>query len=90
MKNKIDIKNITEYGIKIVMNEDKIIKEGKYTLEEIYANTDGIKRFLVELKGSKKISSIKKLIPKKEETEIIEIVFDKKESKIDLPNLKDL
>ena len=37
----------------------------------------------------KRLSSIKKLIPKKEETEI-EIVFDKKESKIDFPNLKDL
>ena len=51
MKNKIDIKNITEYGIKIVMNEDKIIKEGKYTLEEIYANIDD----LADFSGMKKI-----------------------------------
>ena len=56
---------------------------------KIYKDTDGIKRFLVELKDSKKISSIKKLIPKKEGTEI-EIVFDEKESKIDFPDLKNL
>ena len=42
---------ITEYGIKIVMNEDKIIKEGKYTLEEIYANIDD----LADFSGMKKI-----------------------------------
>ena len=29
--NKIDTNNITEYGIKIVMDEEKIIREGKYT-----------------------------------------------------------
>ena len=51
MVNQIDIKNITEYGIKIVMNEDKIIKEGKYTLEEIYANIDD----LADFSGMKKI-----------------------------------
>ena len=45
MVNQIDIKNITEYGIKIVMNEDKIIKEGKYTLEEIYKNIDDLAEF---------------------------------------------
>ena len=42
---------ITEYGIKIVMNEDKIIKEGKYTLEEIYANIDDLE----DITGMKKI-----------------------------------
>ena len=35
---------------------------------KIYKYTDGIKRFLVELKDSKKISSIKKLISKKGRT----------------------
>lgn len=45
MTNQIDTNNITEYGIKIVMNEDKIIKEGKYTLEEIYAGIDELAEF---------------------------------------------
>ena len=56
---------------------------------KVYKDNDGIKRFIIELKDSKKISSIKKLISKKEKTEI-EIVFDEKENKIDFPDLKDL
>ena len=43
--NKIDTNNITEYGIKIVMDEEKIIREGKYTLEEIYKNIDDLAEF---------------------------------------------
>lgn len=31
---------ITEYGIKIIMDEEKILREKKYTLEEIYQNID--------------------------------------------------
>ena len=43
--NKIDTNNITEYGIKIVMDEEKILREGKYTLEEIYKNIDDLAEF---------------------------------------------
>ena len=43
--NKIDTNIITEYGIKIVMDEEKIIREGKYTLEEIYKNIDDLAEF---------------------------------------------
>ena len=43
--NKIDTNNITEYGIKRVMDEEKIIREGKYTLEEIYKNIDDLAEF---------------------------------------------
>lgn len=43
--NKIDTNNITEYGIKIVIDEEKIIREGKYTLEEIYKNIDDLAEF---------------------------------------------
>ena len=42
MTKRIDTNNITEYGIKIVMDEEKIIREGKYTLEEIYKNIDDL------------------------------------------------
>lgn len=38
MTKKVDTNNITEYGIKIVMDEEKILREGKYSLEEIYKN----------------------------------------------------
>ena len=43
--NKIDTNNIKEYGIKIVMDEEKILREGKYTLEEIYKNIDDLAEF---------------------------------------------
>ena len=43
--NKIDTNIITEYGIKIVMDEEKILQEGKYTLEEIYKNIDDLAEF---------------------------------------------
>ncbi len=49
--NKIDTNIITEYGIKIVMDEEKILREGKYTLEEIYKNID----YLAEFSRMKKI-----------------------------------
>ena len=49
--NKINTNNITEYGIKIVMDEEKILREGKYTLEEIYKNID----YLAEFSRMKKI-----------------------------------
>lgn len=45
MTKKIDTNNITEYGIKIVMDEEKIQREGKYTLEEIYKNIDDLAEF---------------------------------------------
>ncbi|RBQ27623.1 hypothetical protein [Arcobacter sp. CECT 9188] len=45
MTKKIDTNNITEYGIKIVMDEEKILREGKYTLEEIYKNIDDLAKF---------------------------------------------
>ncbi|HKM19175.1 MAG TPA: hypothetical protein VJY14_03835 [Aliarcobacter sp.] len=45
MTKKIDTNNITEYGIKIVMDEEKILREGKYTLEEIYKNIDDLAEF---------------------------------------------
>ena len=45
MTKKIDTNTITEYGIKIVMDEEKIIREGKYTLEEIYKNIDDLAEF---------------------------------------------
>jgi len=37
--------NITEYGIKIVMNEEKILKEDKYDLDKIYQAIDEIAEF---------------------------------------------
>jgi len=33
--DKIDPNNITEFGIKIVMDEEKILKEQEYSLEDI-------------------------------------------------------
>jgi len=37
--------NITEYGIRIVMDEEKIIKEDKYDLDKIYQAIDEIAEF---------------------------------------------
>lgn len=45
MTKKVDTNNITEYGIKIVMDEEKILREGKYSLEEIYKNIDYLAEF---------------------------------------------
>jgi len=42
---QIDPNNITEYGIRIVMNEEKILKEGKYDLDKIYQAIDEIAEF---------------------------------------------
>jgi len=43
--DKIDPNNITEYGIKIVMDEEKILKEDKYDLDKIYQAIDEIAEF---------------------------------------------
>lgn len=43
--NKIDTNNIKEYGIKIVMDEEKILREAKYSLEEIYKSIDDLAEF---------------------------------------------
>jgi len=43
--NQIDPNNITEYGIKIVMDEEKILKEDKYDLDKIYEAIDEIAEF---------------------------------------------
>jgi len=45
MTKRIDPNNITEFGIRIVMDEEKIIKEDKYNLETIYEDIDEIARF---------------------------------------------
>ncbi|MDX9814408.1 MAG: hypothetical protein WC144_01515 [Sulfurimonas sp.] len=41
----IDTNNIKEYGIKIVMDEEKILNEGKYRLEDICRNIDDLAEF---------------------------------------------
>jgi len=41
----IDTNNIKEYGIKIVMDEEKILNEGKYRLKDIYRNIDDLAEF---------------------------------------------
>ena len=64
MIKKIDTNNITEYGIKIVIDEEKIIREGKYTLEEIYKNIDDLAEFsriAVVILVSKAVTSFKGL-----------------------------
>jgi len=43
--NQIDPNNITEYGIRIVMDEEKILKEDKYDLDKIYQAIDEIAEF---------------------------------------------
>jgi len=41
----INPNNITEYGIRIVMDEEKILKEDKYELDEIYRIIDNIAEY---------------------------------------------
>jgi len=48
---KIDPNNITEYGIRIVMDEEKILREQEYDLEDIYNGIDHLAQFA----GMKKI-----------------------------------
>jgi len=45
MTKRSDIKIKNKHGIKIVMNEDKILKENKYDLEKIYNAIDEIAKF---------------------------------------------
>lgn len=45
MTKKLDTNTITEYGIKIVMDEEKILREAKYSLEEIYKSIDDLAEF---------------------------------------------
>lgn len=45
MTKKIDTDTIKDFGIKIVMNEEKIINENKYSLEEIYNKIDELAEF---------------------------------------------
>ena len=45
MTKKIDTDTIKDYGIKIVMNEEKIINEKKYSLKEIYNKIDELADF---------------------------------------------
>ena len=42
---KLDTSKITEYGIKIVMDEEKIIREKEYNLEDIYKAIDDLAEF---------------------------------------------
>jgi len=49
--NQIDPNNITEFGIKIVMDEEKILRENEYRLEDIYNGIDHLAQFA----GMKKI-----------------------------------
>jgi len=42
---QIDPNNITEYGIRIVMDEEKILKEDIYDLDKIYQAIDEIADF---------------------------------------------
>lgn len=51
MTKRIDENNITEFGIKIVMDEEKILRENIYSLENIYNSIDE----LAEFSGMKKI-----------------------------------
>ena len=51
MTKKIDENSITEYGIRIVMDEEKILRENIYSLKEIYKSIDE----LAEFSGMKKI-----------------------------------
>jgi len=51
MTKRINSNNITEYGIKIVMDEEKILKENEYSLEDIYNGIDHLAQFA----GMKKI-----------------------------------
>ena len=51
MTKKIDENSITEFGIRIVMDEEKILRENIYSLEEIYKSIDE----LAEFSGMKKI-----------------------------------
>jgi len=48
---QIDPNNITEFGIKIVMDEEKILKENEYRLEDIYNGIDHLAQFA----GMKKV-----------------------------------
>jgi len=49
--NQINPNNITEFGIKIVMDEEKILREQEYKLEDIYNGIDHLAQFA----GMKKI-----------------------------------
>ena len=51
MTKKIDENSITEFGIRMVMDEEKILRENIYSLEEIYKSIDE----LAEFSGMKKI-----------------------------------
>lgn len=51
MTKKVDVNNNLEHGIKIVMDEEKILRENIYSLEEIYKSIDE----LAEFSGMKKI-----------------------------------
>jgi len=45
VRKQIDPNNITEYGIRIVMDEEKILREDKYDLDKIYQAIDEIAQF---------------------------------------------
>jgi len=51
LAQNIDPNNITEYGVRIVMDEEKILREQEYDLEDIYNGIDHLAQFA----GMKKI-----------------------------------
>jgi len=51
VRKRIDPNNITEFGIRIVMDEEKILREQEYSLEDIYNGIDHLAQFA----GMKKI-----------------------------------
>jgi len=45
MTKRVGQNNITEFGIKIVMDEEKILREQEYNLEDIYNGIDHLAKF---------------------------------------------